>query len=511
MPESFISNCSCVPAPGTVAPGIAPYVISIFGIDGIVTFGNTGAIEWTSLGNTIYANLSASAGLGSVTSVALASNNSNLSIVSGSPITTLGTITLGLAGNLGSISGLTMAADQMLYSTGAATFAATSLTAFGRSLIDDAAAVNARSTLGLVIGTDVQAFSQDLSDFVTNATWAGANLTLAGSLTLGLDLTLTVGDASFGNDVQITGGLTGNTGSFTGAVTALNFTGIGTGLTALNASNLTSGTTAVARGGTNISSYTQGDILYASAAGVLSKLASVSAGSYLRSQGVGGDPAWSTLKLLNAVTQGDILIGGSTNNVISLLDVATGNVLLSGGVATAPTYGKVTTAHTTGIAASGVNADITSTTSLTQITTSQLSVVGSMSVSGGLIDGGDSAGVSGDVLVSNGAGFNWTSQVTLATLTLTSFLNVPKTVTAAGVTGNQTINKPSGTVNFAAAGTSLLVTNSLVTANSIIIATVGSNDTTMKSVQAVAASGSFTLYPNAAPTAETRVNFLLTN
>jgi len=33
----------------------------------------------------------------------------------------------------------------------------------------------------------------------------------------------------------------------------------------------------------------------------------------------------------------------------------------------------------------------------------------------------------------------------------------------------------------------------------------------MKSVAVVAGSGSFTIYPNAAPTAETRVNFLITN
>jgi len=86
-----------------------------------------------------------------------------------------------------------------------------------------------------------------------------------------------------------------------------------------------------------------------------------------------------------------------------------------------------------------------------------------------------------------------------------------KTVTAAGTTTPQTINKNAGAVNFAAADASKVVTNSLVTANSIIVATVATNDSTMKSVQAVAAAGSFTLYANAAATAETRVNFLIIN
>ena len=86
-----------------------------------------------------------------------------------------------------------------------------------------------------------------------------------------------------------------------------------------------------------------------------------------------------------------------------------------------------------------------------------------------------------------------------------------KTVTATGTDGAQTINKNAGTVNFAAAATSLVVTNSLVTTSSIIICTVGTNDTTMKSVSAVAASGSFTIYANAAATAETRVNFIVIN
>jgi len=90
-------------------------------------------------------------------------------------------------------------------------------------------------------------------------------------------------------------------------------------------------------------------------------------------------------------------------------------------------------------------------------------------------------------------------------------LQLTKTVTAAGTTGTQTINKTTGSVNFAASATSLVVTNSLVAATSIIQCTVGTNDVTMKSVQCVPGSGSFTIFANAAATAETRVNFTVTN
>jgi hypothetical protein len=95
-------------------------------------------------------------------------------------------------------------------------------------------------------------------------------------------------------------------------------------------------------------------------------------------------------------------------------------------------------------------------------------------------------------------------------------LYLDKTITAAAATGAQTISKPCGSVNFAAAATTLVVTNTLAvaptsgTTGSIIIATVRTNDTTMKSVAAVCSSnGSFTLHANAAATAETRVDFAI--
>ena len=86
-----------------------------------------------------------------------------------------------------------------------------------------------------------------------------------------------------------------------------------------------------------------------------------------------------------------------------------------------------------------------------------------------------------------------------------------KTITAAGTTGAVTINKTTGRVNFAAAATSLVVTNSLATANSICHVTKATNDATMRLGACVAAAGSITIYADVAPAAETAVNFTITN
>lgn len=105
-------------------------------------------------------------------------------------------------------------------------------------------------------------------------------------------------------------------------------------------------------------------------------------------------------------------------------------------------------------------------------------------------------------------GYNNTAAMTISSASKIGFLN---TVTAGGTTGNQTINKPSGTVNFATGTSTLTVTNSLCTTSSIVFAVVRTNDAAAIIKNVVPGSGSFVITLNAATGAETSVGFFIIN
>lgn len=82
---------------------------------------------------------------------------------------------------LAAFAGLTSAADKLGYFTGSATMATTDFTSFSRTLLDDADAATMRTTLGLTIGTNVQAYDADLAAIAGLTSAANKGITFTGS------------------------------------------------------------------------------------------------------------------------------------------------------------------------------------------------------------------------------------------------------------------------------------------------------------------------------------------
>lgn len=80
-----------------------------------------------------------------------------------------------------------------------------------------------------------------------------------------------------------------------------------------------------------------------------------------------------------------------------------------------------------------------------------------------------------------------------------------------GSTGNRTTSTKAGTARIAAAGTSVTITNELVTTRSLIFWTLRHNDTTAYVKNIVCSDGSFVITLGAAATAEVEIGWLITS
>ena len=199
-----------------------------------------------------------------------------------------------------------------------------------------------------------------------------------GQITSATDVSIAI------NGNQITSGTVGSayiSGSYTG------ITGVGT----LTSGTWNATTMGVAYGGTGLTSYAVGDLIYASGTTTLSKLA----------------------------------------------DVATGNALISGGVGVAPSYGKIgLTTHVSGtlpIANGGTNATATPT-------------AGAIAYGDGAAYAFSSAGTSSQILLSGGSGApTWAAQSTLSVGTATNL--------AGGAASQVPYQTGAGATAFVANGT----------------------------------------------------------
>lgn len=242
----------------------------------------------------------------------------------------------------------------------------------------------------------------------------------------------------------------------------------------LNAASLTLGWTgqlATGRGGTGLSTYTAGDILYYASGTALTKLGIGSAGQVLKS--TGSAPAWENVTALavtsisfgttgltpstatqgavtvagtlvaanggtgqSSYTIGDILYASGTTTLSKLADVATGNALISGGVGVAPSWGKIgLTTHVSGtlpIANGGTNSTDTPT-------------AGGVGYGTGSAHAYTAAGTSGQVLQSAGSGApTWSSAINGVTIGQTTAAAITGTV----IVATSSISNNSGTIHY---------------------------------------------------------------
>lgn len=235
------------------------------------------------------------------------------------------------------------------------------------------------------------------------------------------------------------------------------------------------GTIAVGSGGTGTSTIpTNGQILIGNSSGTYT-VANLTAGAGLfRTNGSGA----LTVGISNTgVTAGSY---GSASSVTTLTVNAQGQLTLAGNAAIAIAASQITSG-TVSVAQGG--------TGIATLTANRIPY-----------GNGTSAFQSSANLTYDGSVFTAKADIV-----------VDKTITPGGTTGTQTINKTAGSVNIAAGQSGMVVTNSLVTTSSIILATIATNDAAITSVKAVASAGNFSLFADALAVAETRVNFLVLN
>jgi hypothetical protein len=245
----------------------------------------------------------------------------------------------------------------------------------------------------------------------------------------------------------VTGAGTVTSVDASGGTTGMTFTG---GPITVSGTLTMSGTLAAKNGGTGLSSYTIGDILYASSSTALSALADVATGNALISGGVSTAPSWGKI--------------GLTTHVSGTLPTANGGTNLTSFTSGGAVYATSTSALTTGtlpVASGG-----------TGVTTTPANGAVLIGNGSGYTSATITAGA--NITVTNGAG-----TITIASTASGGVTSVGGSFTGGLISVSGSPVTTSGTLAFTVAGTSggipyfnsatTWATSSVLTANAIMV------------------------------------------
>jgi hypothetical protein len=270
------------------------------------------------------------------------------------------------------------------------------------------------------------------------------------------------------NAANITSG-TLPSGRISGSYTGLTGTG------ALAAGSLATGFTAVSAplGGTGQTTYTIGDILYASTTTALSKLAAVAVGNVIISNGVGSAPSWGQVGLATSVSgtlpvanggTGVTSSTGSGSNVLSTSPAITSATLTTPTVGSAGATFNGSTSGTTvfkAAAAAGTTTITMPGTTGTMALTSDIPTVSNGTLTMAVSGTGLSGSASFTANQSSASSFTVTSNATNA--------NTASTIVARDASGNFT----AGTITAALTGNASTATTATNQSGGTVSATTG--------------------------------------
>lgn len=416
-------------------------------------------------------------GPGTVTSVAVTSSDLT---VGGSPITSSGTITLALntvAVSKGGTGFTTYAEGDLLY--GSASNVLAKLTT----------SVTAHQVLSNDGGSGIPAWSGGTAASGNVLTYNGTNIVWAAPATHGTVTSV--------------------------AVTSSDLTVGGSPITSTGTVTLALNTVVPTKGGTGLTTYAVGDLIYGSASNVLSKLTtSVTAHQLLSNDGASGIPTW----VGGAASSGNVLTYNGTaivwaaptgSGTVTSVSVTSSDLTVGGSPIT--TSGTVTLALNTVVPTKG-GTGLTTYTVGDLIYGSASNVLSNLATSGTahqvLTNDGASSipswkggtASSGNVLTYNGTNIVWAAPATAGTVTSIAVTNTggQLTVTGSPITGSGTIN-----INMQHPYTPLITTGGAQTYGTAL-GVVGTTTVTTSAVFAstatilctiVATTGTITTFP----------------